>query len=67
MHTTTTPGNGTNRSHLITAISSILDQAGITIEQAITDADIFVSTAMELAGSEEAVCWSERTQTFWSC
>ena len=33
----------------------ILDQTGITVEQATTDADIFVSTAMELAGSEEAV------------
>ena len=57
MPTTTTLGNGTNRSRFITAISSIIDQAGITVEQATADADIFVSTAMELAGSEEA----------WSC
>ena len=47
MHTTTTLGNGTNKSRLITAISSILDQAGITVEQATTDADTFVSTALE--------------------
>ena len=55
MHTTTTLGNGTNKSRLITAISSILDQTGITVEQATTDADTFVSTALELADSGEPV------------
>ena len=55
MHTTTTLGNGTNKSRIITAISSILDQAGITVEQATTDADTFVSTALELADSGEPV------------
>ena len=47
MHTL---GNGTNKS-LISAISSILDQAGITVEQATSDADTFVSTALDLADS----------------
>ena len=55
MHTTTTLGHGTNKSRLITAMSSILDQAGITVKQATSDADTFVSTAMELADSGEAV------------
>ena len=55
MHTTTTLGNGTNKSRLITAISSILDQAGITVEQATTDDDTFVSAALELAESGEPV------------
>ena len=55
MYTTTTLGNGTNKSRLITAISSILDQAGITVEQATTDVDTFVSTALELADSGEPV------------
>ena len=40
---------------LITAILSILDQAGITVEQATTDADTFVSTALELEDSGEPV------------
>ena len=40
---------------LISAISSILDQAGITVEQATSDADTFVFTALELADSGEAV------------
>ena len=39
MHTL---GNGTNKSRLISAISSIFDQAGITVEQATSDADTFV-------------------------
>ena len=55
MHNTTTLGNVTNKSRLITAISSILDQAGITVEQATTYADTFVSTALELADSGEPV------------
>ena len=55
MHITTTLGNGTNKSRLIAAISSILDQAGIAVEQATSDADTFVSTALELADSGEAV------------
>ena len=50
-----TLGNGTNTSRFISAISSILDQAGITVEQATFDADTFVSTALELADSGEAV------------
>ena len=54
MHSTTL-GNGTNKARLITAISSILDQAGITVEQATTDVDTFVSTALELADSGEPV------------
>ena len=55
MHTTTTLGNGTNKSRLIAAISSILDQTGITVAQTTSDADTFVSTALELADSGEAV------------
>ena len=55
MHTMATIGNGTNKSRLITAISSILDQAGITVEQATADAETFVSTALELADSGEPV------------
>ena len=47
-------GNGTNKSSFISAISSILDQAGITVEQATSDADTFVSTALEMADSGEA-------------
>ena len=60
MYTTTTLaeflGSGTNKSRLITAISSILEQAGIMVEQATYDADIMiVSTALELADSGEDV------------
>ena len=61
MHTTTTQaeflGNGTNNSRLITAISSILDQAGITVGQATSDTDtmMIASTALELADSGEVV------------
>ena len=55
MHTTATLGNETNKSRLITAISSILDQAGIAVEQATADSDTFVSTALELADSGEPV------------
>ena len=60
MHSTTTQaecfGNGTNNYRLITAISSILDQAGLTVEQATSDTDtMIVSTAMELAYSGEVV------------
>ena len=51
MQATTTLGNGTDKSRLITVISYILDQEGITVEQATTDADTFVSTALELADS----------------
>ena len=43
MHTTTTQaeflGNGTSNYRLITTISSILDQAGPTVEQATSDID----------------------------
>ena len=68
MHTTITLGNGTNNSRLIAAISSILDQAGITVEQATSDADTFVSTALELADSGGAVVLVRTdTETFWSC
>ena len=49
-------GNGTNNSRLITAISAILDQAGLTVEQATSDTDtMIVSTALELANSGEVV------------
>ena len=39
----------------LAAISSILDQAGITVEQATSDADTYVSTSLELADSGKAV------------
>ena len=69
MHTTTTQaeclGNGTNNSHLITAISSILDQAGLTVEQATSDTDTMIlSTALELANSGEVVVLVRRTHNF---
>ena len=60
MHTTTTQaeflGNGTNNSRLINAISSILDQAGLTVEKVTSDTDkMIMSTALELANSGEVV------------
>ena len=70
MHSTTTTqaeflGNGTNNSRLITAISSILDQAGPTVEQATSGIDtMIVSTALNWQIVERWLCWSERTHNF---